>query len=101
MLLKKKKKCKVSPDQATIVKKYVEKGGYVLFILLENEHLKARAKMKRLFWLLCRYKWADKETIKEHFCWMTLKLKCMVLILSLMTKTTFMIQTLTKLTSLN
>ena len=43
-------------------------------------------RVKRLCWLLCRYRWADKETLEEYFCWMTLKLKYIVLILFLNNK---------------
>jgi hypothetical protein len=76
-------------------------GNYVTLAVLKKAHLEVRAKSQRLCWLLCRSKWADKKTLEDYFCEMTLKLKCVELILSFMIKINFTIQLLRKLTSLN
>lgn len=75
------------PDQDTIVEEVFGERWLCALCIVGERASEARAKS----WLLCRYKWADKETFEEYFCWVTLKLKCMVLILSLMTKTMFML----------
>lgn len=68
--------------------------------MLEKGQWGARAKSEKALLSLAQVQ-MGKETLEEYLCWTALKSKCMVLIISLMTKTTFMIQTLTKLTSLN